>query len=49
MLAIFEKLEGPAKLWLDRSVEMFSSWPEFIEELIEEFSDRMDETEIHHK
>lgn len=49
MLAIYSKLKGSAKLWLDGSVEMYSNWAELSEKLIEEFGSHLDEAEIHRK
>ncbi|XP_053968427.1 uncharacterized protein LOC128869850 [Anastrepha ludens] len=49
MLAVFSKLKGVAKLWLDASPECYSNWTIFAERLIEEFGTKPNEAEIHYK
>ncbi|XP_065358751.1 uncharacterized protein LOC135952661 [Calliphora vicina] len=49
MLAIYSKLKGPARLWLDASADLFVTWPDLATALKQEFSTVPDEADIHFK
>uniref|UniRef100_A0A1I8NJL5 CCHC-type domain-containing protein n=1 Tax=Musca domestica TaxID=7370 RepID=A0A1I8NJL5_MUSDO len=49
LLAVYRKLKGPAKLWLDSTPEFFGTWNELANALMEEFSTNADEADIHFK
>lgn len=49
LLAVYGKLKGHAKLWLDSSAEIFICWDDFSSELKGEFGTMPDEADIHYK
>ncbi|XP_075154203.1 uncharacterized protein LOC142227602 [Haematobia irritans] len=49
LFAVQTKLHGMAKLWIDSSVEIFSSWDQFVEVFLTEFPSIINVAEIHMK
>ncbi|XP_062121981.1 uncharacterized protein LOC133835860 [Drosophila sulfurigaster albostrigata] len=47
LLAIYTRLKGPAKMWLDSSSVVHTRWSNFAEALNDEFGIEPDEAEIH--
>ncbi|XP_062133272.1 restin homolog [Drosophila sulfurigaster albostrigata] len=47
LLAIYTRLKGPAKMWLDSSPVVHTRWSNFAEALNDEFGIEPDEAEIH--
>lgn len=46
LLAVYSKLKGVAKLWLDASLELYPTWEKLAKSLIDEFGTTLDEAEI---
>ncbi|XP_046811925.1 uncharacterized protein LOC124421142 [Lucilia cuprina] len=49
LLAVYSKMKGAARLWLDSLQVLHSKWNDFSRELIKEFAASQDEAEIHFK
>lgn len=49
MPAIYGKLKGSAKLWIESWVEFYSDWHHFATKLIKAFGVRLDEAKVHRK
>ena len=47
LLAVYSKLKGVARLWLDASEVLFPNWAELSTNLIEEFGIKLNEAEVH--
>ncbi|XP_070853703.1 uncharacterized protein [Drosophila suzukii] len=47
LLAIYTKLKGPAKMWLDSSAILHITWKNFAEAIKDEFGANPDEAEVH--
>jgi hypothetical protein len=47
MLAIYSRLKGPAKMWLDSSPILHTTWNNFANALRDEFGANPDEAEVH--
>ena len=49
LLAVYSKLKGVARLWLDASEVLFPNWAELSTNLIEGFGIKLNEAEVHQK
>ncbi|BFF93291.1 uncharacterized protein DMAD_11168 [Drosophila madeirensis] len=47
LLAIYTRLKGPAKMWLDSSPVLHTTWSNFATAILEEFGSNPDEAEVH--
>ncbi|XP_070854122.1 uncharacterized protein [Drosophila suzukii] len=47
LLAIYTKLKGPAKMWLDSSPILHTTWKNFADAIKDEFGANPDEAEVH--
>lgn len=49
LLAVYSKMKGVAKMWLDSTPTLYSNWDEFSESLKYEFRTTCDEADVHFK
>ncbi|XP_041449446.1 uncharacterized protein LOC121404234 [Drosophila obscura] len=47
LLAIYTRLKGPAKMWLDSSPVLHTTWSDFAAAIRDEFGSNPDEAEVH--
>ncbi|XP_067614932.1 uncharacterized protein [Eurosta solidaginis] len=48
LLAVYSRMKGVARLWLDGQQSLFATWRDFSNALIEEFGTKMDEADINY-
>ncbi|XP_037942457.1 uncharacterized protein LOC119675337 [Teleopsis dalmanni] len=48
LLAVYSRLKGVARMWVDASPRMHATWKEFSNELVTEFGCEYDEADVHY-